>query len=103
MTFIHQSAELLDFLVLTKLCGFTSGFEVMHSFTFCKDMHRSLVKEELCVLSANFLNVGNIVDKLEAVVNVALLLYLSWSVATRSKLLTDDFKHALFVLIKSYF
>ena len=103
MAFIHQCAKLFNFLILGELCGLACGFKVMHSLALCKDMHGPLVEEELGILSAHFFNVGNIIHQLEAVVNVALLLDLRWSIAARSKLLCDNFKHSLFVLIQSYF
>jgi len=102
VAFIHELAEFQHLLFFSEILGLTGGFEVGDALTFRKDVHGSLVKEELGVLSFHFVDVGYIVHQLETIIAVRLLVDPRRSVATWAQMLTHDLQHALLRLLHRF-
>lgn len=102
MTFVHKLTKLGSLLLLSELRGLAGRLEVLDTLTLSKDVHGTLIEEELGVLRLDFLDVRDVAHDFEDIVDVGITLELSRSVATRSELVADQLEHAFLGLVKEH-
>ena len=93
MALIHELTKFGDFLLLSEISGLARGLEVSDTLSFGKNMHCSLVEEELSVLLLHLVNVWNISHQIPAVISITITLNLLRCVTTFSELITCQFQH----------
>ena len=102
MTFVHELTKLENLLLLSEISGLTGRLEVSDTLALRKDVHGTLIQEELGVLCSNFLDVGDVAHAFEDIVDIGITLELGRSIATRFELVADQLEHAFFGLIEDH-